>query len=67
MSNPICMLCVERKHKVYYGEMSDDLMEETGTTYWKCYNCNYEPLIWSNGVGDASCESCGEWQDGKEH
>lgn len=57
-----CNLCVEKKHKIYYGEMSEKEMELNGVTYHRCDNCDYSPLIWNSGIGDAICESCGEWQ-----
>lgn len=62
----ICNLCVEKKHKIYWGEMWPEEMEAAGVEYWKCYKCNYSPLIYNSGIGDASCESCGKWQKGKE-
>lgn len=58
-----CVLCVEKNHKIYYGEMSKKEMELSGVTYHKCSFCSYEPLIWNTGIGDASCESCGKWQN----
>lgn len=61
-----CELCKTKSHKIYFGEMSEQDMEKTGTTYWKCYKCGHAPLIWSNAIGDSSCEGCGRWQNGKE-
>jgi hypothetical protein len=52
--------------KIYCDEMTTADMEKYGVEYWSCFNCDYKPLIWSNYIGDSSCESCGQWQDGKE-
>lgn len=61
-----CKLCIEKKHKIYWDELTPKQMEESGTQYYRCFNCNHAPLIWNNAVGDSSCESCGEWQEGRE-
>ncbi len=58
-----CKHCVEKTHKIYWGEMSEKDMELNQVTYYKCANCDYSPLIWNSGIGDAICESCGEWQN----
>ena len=58
-----CEQCENKTHKIYYGEMTESDMKLYGVEYHKCLNCEYSPLIWNMGIGDASCESCGEWQN----
>lgn len=58
-----CLDCINKTHKVYWGELSEKDMELLGYTYHKCLFCSHQPLIWNTLIGDAVCEGCGEWQD----
>lgn len=58
-----CEQCKTKTHKIYWDEMYEKDMELYGVSYHKCNFCSFEPLIWNMGIGDASCENCGKWQD----